>query len=116
MPQRALDLARSNPVRALSDSVQPASLGRQAWQATGGRVAQGVEASSEGLAGSGRLTGLRQASSSLALHGSQAIGSALRGDLSTSGMRLKDMGGDLQRLYDLLRRRETKPDSRSQEA
>ena len=92
-PARALELARS-------DTVQPASLGRQVWQATGGRVPEE----------------LKDASASLARHGGEALGSAFRGDLSGSAVRLKDMGGDLKRIVDEMRRRGTQANLKSKEA
>jgi len=113
VPVRALELARSNPIGSLADSVEPASLGRQAWQATGGRVIEKAQFPPERLEQLGQL---KEASSSLARHGSTALGSALRGDLSGSAVRLKDMKGDLSRIYEALRRPRNQNISKPQEA
>jgi len=106
VPGRALEIARSSPV-------QPASMGREIWQATGGALMEKTRTSTPGL---NRLKEVGEASSSLASHGTQALGSAIRGDLSGSAVRLKDMGGDLKRIYDGLTRRETQPATKPQEA
>jgi len=100
VPARALELARANPVRELADVVQPASLGRQVWQSTGGPVVEKV----------------RTPAASLAHHGAEAFDRAIQGDLSGSGVRLKDMGGDLMRIIDELRPRRKQSTPGSQEA
>lgn len=114
VPGRALELARINPILALEDRVQPASLGRQAWEVTGGRVLEKAEGSTSRL--SDRTKRLRVASGSLAAHGTEMLGSALRGDLSSAAVRLEDMGADLRVIWDEIRRRGTGKNLKSQEA
>jgi hypothetical protein len=104
--ERALELARVNPVSALGDTVQPASFGHQVWQATGERVLQKAETSTEQWSQSTR--GLQEATGSLARDGAGMLGSAFRGDLSGSAVRLKDMGADLQTIWNELKRRDVK--------
>ncbi|HZI94427.1 MAG TPA: zf-HC2 domain-containing protein [Patescibacteria group bacterium] len=106
VPERALELARLNPVSALGDTVQPASFGEQVWQATGERMLQKAETSTERL--SQRTRGLQEATGSLARDGAGMLGSAFRGDLSGSAVRLKDMGADLQAIWNELKRRDPK--------
>ena len=105
VPARALEIARTN-------TVQPASVGKQVWQATGGALIEKTRTNP----GLDRLKRVGEASSSLAGHGTEALGSAFRGDLSGSAVRLKDMGVNLKRIYDELTRRQTQPARKPQEA
>lgn len=102
VPRQALELARINPVRALSDTVQPASLGSRVWESTGGRVAE-------------RTGRLEEPSAAFVRHGLDALGAAFQGDLTGSATHLEEMGGDLVRIYEALKGPRNEPKHDSQE-
>ncbi len=114
IPARALELARINPVQAIGDTVQPASLGHRMWAATGAPIisrAQPVRS-----AWAERLGGSARATQSLGGHAAQALGAAVEGDFSGSINQIEQIGSDLQSLWNEMLKREPAKNANAQEA
>jgi anti-sigma factor RsiW len=114
IPAQALELARINPVQAIGDTVQPASLGHRMWAATGAPIlsrAQPVRS-----AWAERLSGAALTTQSLGGHATQALGAAVEGDFSGSFEQIEQIGSDLQTLWNEMLKREPAKNSNAQEA
>jgi len=114
MPERALELARLNPIQMVEDVVEPASVGRKVWDSTGEPVlarARAVEPLWK--------TRLRDAVSASRSFGADFVGmfgAALSGDLDSGATYLKRMGTDIKSIWKGLTRPANEAGAPAQEA
>jgi len=114
IPARALELARINPVQAIGDTVQPASLGHKVWAATGAPIL--VSAQPVRSAWAERLGGAARTTQSIGGHASQALGAAFEGNFSGSMEQIEQIGSELQLLWNEMLKREPEENPNAQEA
>jgi len=123
IPARAAALTRINPAQTLSASMpaprldlsmQPATVGREIWRATGGNVLTSTQPARAAWAG--RLREVGEISKSLSVRGARLCRAASSGNVDQSRSELQAIGKDLKSILQVLRTGTTTDKYKAQEA